>query len=99
MRGILILTLHADLVNAMLKVINISSPETIIDAFGQASRITKALGFANTSSTRINFYHDLPKVLLTYSRHYSLTDLQIQFPKTLEDNGTHENRNKWSYKN
>ena len=49
----------------MLKVINISSPETIIDAFGQTSRITKALAFANTSSNRINFYHDLAKVLLT----------------------------------
>ena len=94
MRGIFILTLHADLVNAMLKVINISSPETIIDAFGQTSRITKALAFANTSSNRINFYHDLAKVLLTYSQHYSLTDLQIQFSKTLEDNGKHENRNK-----
>ena len=66
----------------MLKVINISSPETIIDAFGQTSRITKALAFANTSSNRINFYHDLAKVLLTYSQ------------LTLEDNGKHENRNK-----
>ena len=93
MRGIFILTLYADLVNAMVKVINISSPERIIAAFGQTLRITKALAFANTSSTRINFYHHLAKVLLAYSQHYSLTDLQIQFPKTFEDNKKHANRN------
>ena len=62
----------------MVKVINISSPERIIAAFGQTLRITKALAFANTSSTRINFYHHLAKVLLAYSQHYSLTEYNSQ---------------------
>ena len=45
-----------------MKVINISSPETIVVAIGQTLRVRKPLVFDDTSSIRINFYGDLEEV-------------------------------------
>ena len=65
-----------DLVNVIVKVRNISPAGTIADAIEQTLHITKASAFDNTSSIRINFYHDLAEVPLN-NKKYNITYLQI----------------------
>ena len=97
MRGILILKLHTnhcfrflsalnenstfDLVNVIVKVINISPPETIFDAIGQTLDITKALAFGITSSIRINFTMTWQKYLKTTKAYNNTYRFTITIPK------------------
>ena len=64
------------MVNVRVRVANISPPEIIADTIGQTLRVTKALAFHNTSSIRINFYHDLVEVPQN-NKTYNITYLEI----------------------